>query len=80
MTDILNFLFDLVQNMNPILVFIQIPLAIAAGLTVIWILLKLFFLARDINRKVSEKQDKKEEQVKTKEKNKRAKKTEKKGS
>ena len=58
MTDILNFLFELVQNMNPILLFIQIPLAVAAGCFVLWLLLNIFFLIRNIVRKNKEKQRK----------------------
>ena len=56
MTDILNFLFDLVQNMNPILIFIQIPLAIAAGCLVLWLLLNIIILIRNIIKKNQAKQ------------------------
>ena len=56
MTDILNFLFDLVQNMNPILIFIQIPLAIAAGCFVLWLLLNIIILIRNIIKKNQAKQ------------------------
>lgn len=41
MTDIMNFFFDLVWKINPILYFIQIPLAIAGVCRILWLILAI---------------------------------------
>ena len=41
MTDIMNFFFDLVWKINPILYFIQIPLAVAGVCRILWLILAI---------------------------------------
>ncbi|MBR2701556.1 MAG: hypothetical protein IKE77_05670 [Erysipelotrichaceae bacterium] len=51
MNDIIEMIFDLIQNMNPLVIFIQIPLIICAVCIGLMIILKLIDLVKWINSK-----------------------------
>lgn len=46
MNDIIELIFDLIQNMNPLVIFIQIPLIICAVCIGIMIIIKLIQLIK----------------------------------
>lgn len=55
MTDIMNFFFDLVWKINPILYFIQIPLAVAGVCRILWLILAIVKLIQHYMNKSKDK-------------------------
>ena len=51
MNDIINLMFDLVQKINPLQIFVIIPLCVAAGCIVLMIILKIAELVKKSGNK-----------------------------
>ena len=55
MTDIMNLFFDLIWKINPVLYFIQIPLAVAGVCRILWVLIGIAKIIKHFIDKSKEK-------------------------